>query len=287
MSRSVKFQLGCLVISLLLYGLIIGPFCAYMHTKPIEEKLGYIPNIKLIRLMSADHKELAAASLVMKVIMYFGGLLDKQKANVVTAPPDYQAMSRILFGATTLDPYNMDAYYFAQAFLVWDVGQIKVANKLLEHGMKYRNWDWYLPFFAGFNYAYFLKNYTKAAEYYRKAGELSGQELLISLSSRYLQESGQTAPAIAYLKVMINSTRNMSAKRALLVRLNAFEAVREIEIARDRFKARYNHLPSSIEELLKRGYLLVNPVDPYGGKFYLNSDGQVFTTSKFAFKVKK
>ncbi len=65
----------------------------------------------------------------------------------------------------------MDAYYFAQAVLVWDVGQVRLANELLEYGMRYRTWDYLLPFFAGFNYSYFLKDNEKAAQYYR--GQLS------------------------------------------------------------------------------------------------------------------
>lgn len=287
MNASIKHSVGCLAAGVLLYALLIVPFSGYMRSKPIEEKLGYLPNINLIRYMSADHKEFVAASLVMKVVMYFGGLLEKQQSNVMTAPPDFQTMSRILHGAVQLDPYNMDAYYFAQSFLTWDVKQFKVANELLDYGMRYRTWDWYLPFFAGFNHAYFLKDYAKAAEYYKRAGELSGHELHISLSSRYLQEAGQTEHAIGYLKAMIATSRNETAKKSFEIRLKAFEAVQEIEQARDRFFNKHRRLPVSVEELLLSGNLKVRPTDPYGGVFYLNNDGRVATTSKFAFGGKR
>jgi hypothetical protein len=108
--------------------------------------------------------------------MYFGGLIEKSE-NQFTVPPDYMAMSRLLHGSVKLDPYNMDAYYFAQSFLTWDVHQFQLANKLLDYGMSYRTWDWYLPFFAGFNSAFFLKDYATAAKYYKRAGELSGSDL--------------------------------------------------------------------------------------------------------------
>ena len=152
MIKSVSTALVCL----LLYGILILPFTTYLRDKPFVEKLGYVPSATVLKSVAADLKELVAASLVLKVLMYFGGLSEKSE-NQVAIPPDYPAMSRLLHVAVRLDPYNMDAYYFAQGFLTWDAKQYKLANDLMDYGMKYRTWDWYLPFFAGFNSAYFLK----------------------------------------------------------------------------------------------------------------------------------
>jgi tetratricopeptide (TPR) repeat protein len=268
------------------YAILIGPFSTYMREKPIEEKLGFVPSIKAIRYLSADQKESVAASLVLKVIIYFGGIVDKQQSNVISAPPDYQGMSRILHGAVYLDPYNMDAYYFAQSFLTWEAKQFKVANEMLEYGMRYRTWDWYLPFFAGFNYAYFLKDYENAAKYYQRAAELTGNELYISLTSRYLQSSGKTGLAIAYLTTMLQSSRDETARKTFKVRLEAFREVLKIEQARDEFLREYGRFPHSIDELLRRGLLYFRPVDPYGGNFYIEPNGEVATTSKFAYATK-
>lgn len=277
-----------LLLGLACYGLLILPFSTYMRNKPIEEKLGYVPSIKLLKPLSADQKELVGASLVMKVLMYFGGIAGKdQEGRILSEPPDLQGMSRILHGAVQLDPYNMDAYYFAQGFLTWDARQFQVANKLLEYGMQYRTWDWYLPFFAGFNSAYFLKDYAKAAAYYQRAGELSGSDLHRSLAGRYLQESGQTDLAIAYLSAMEKGERNPAMKKNYQLRLAAFKEVRRIELARDRFLQEKGAMPQSVEQLLQAGYLQPAPVDPYGGRFYLDPSGKVATTSKFAFAPQK
>ena len=272
-----------LLVALLAYGIILGPFTAYMKQKPIEEKLGYLPNTDVLRYVSADHKELMGAALIMKVIMYFGGIAVKQQTNVIVAPPDYVRMSGILHGAVKLDPYNMDAYYFAQSFLTWEVKQYKIANDLLDYGMKYRTWDWMLPFFAGFNSAYFLKDYKKASEYYKLAGEMSGSELHFSLAGRYMQESGETGLAIAYLGSMVKGERNQAVKKNYQIRLAAFKEVRRIEIARDSYKEARGQSPTTVEQLLQGGFLSTAPIDPYGGQFYLEPDGKVVTTSKFAF----
>ncbi len=177
----------------------------------------------------------------------------------------------------------MDGYYFGQAILVWDAGQYQLAADLLEYGMHYRTWDWQLPFFAGFDYAYFLKDKEKAAKMYMRAGELSGETLFKSLAGRYLQEAGDTQMAIDYLRALEKGARKPAVKKVLNTRILAFEGVRAIEKARDRYIADHGRPPADIDALIKSGYLPSMPIDPYGGRFYLDENHQVRTTSKFAF----
>ena len=270
------------MVCLLLYGLLIIPFTSYLRNKPFVEKLGYVPSVTALKSVVADHKELVAASLILKVLMYFGGLFETAD-NQFTVPPDYMSMSRLLHGAVKLDPYNTDAYYFAQSFLTWDVKQYKIANDLLDYGMKYRTWDWYLPFLAGFNSAFFLKDYAAAAGYYKKSAELSGSDLSRLLAGRYMQESGQTELAITYLTAMFKSEKNPALKKNYQIRLTAFRETRRIEVARDRYREMRGTIPSSLAELASSGFLAPPPRDPYGGQFYLEADGKVATTSKYAF----
>jgi tetratricopeptide (TPR) repeat protein len=177
----------------------------------------------------------------------------------------------------------MDAYYFAQSFLTWDAKQFKLANDLLDYGMKYRTWDWYLPFFAGFNSFYFMRDYSKAADYFKQAGDLSGQDLLKSLAGRYMQESGQTDLAIGYLSAMEKGENNPALKKNYQLRLTAFREARRIEVARDGYKEKRGIMPTTVEQLVSAGLLSSSPTDPYGGQFYLDVDGKVATTSKYAF----
>jgi tetratricopeptide (TPR) repeat protein len=278
MIKTASTALFCL----LLYGLLIIPFTSYLHNKPVVEKMGYVPSVAALKSIAADHKELVAASLVLKVLMYFGGISEKAESQVVV-PPDFMSMSRLLHGAVKLDPYNMDAYYFAQGFLTWDVKQYQLANNLLDFGMKYRTWDWYLPFFAGFNSAYFLKDFAAAAKYYQRAGDLSGSDMSKLLAGRYMQESGQTDLAIAYLTAMEKGENNPALKKNYHLRLTAFKEVRRIELARDHYAKAGGTLPTTVDALIRSGLLSPPPSDPYGGQFYLELDGKVTTTSKFAF----
>ena len=270
---------GCAL--LLCYGALMFPFSRYMRNKPFVEKLGHFPRAEVLKVVAADQKQLVAEALILDVLVYFGGLVEQAKGEV-QLPADFQAMSRLLHGSVRLDPYNMDSYYFAQSILVWDVKQIKVANELLEYGMEYRDWDWYLPFFAGFNNAYFLKDYPAAARYYMRAAELSGNDLFANLAGRYLNEAGQSDLAVVYLSTMVKSATNPAIRKSLSTRLKALEGVRSIERARDSFLRKNGRLPSSIQELIGSGELAALPRDPYGGVFYLEPDGKVRTTSNFA-----
>lgn len=272
----------CLLILICSYLTVIIPFVDYMRSKPVVEKLGILPSVEVLQFAAADQKQLVAASLVMKVMMYFGGLMDNGPGKY-RIPPDYQSMSRMIHGSVKLDPYNMDAYYFSQALLVWDVGAYRVATDLLVYGMKYRTWDWYLPFFAGFNSAYFLKDYQNAARYYQRAADLSGEPLFATLAGRYMHKSGKTELAIVYLTTMARSAKNKAIKESYLVRLKALQAVRVIERASDEYQLAFGRLPDNVEKLVSSGYLKKIPLDPYGGHFYFEPDGKVSSTSEFTF----
>lgn len=283
MPKSPLRKLCLLLPALLLcYMVTVFALADYLRGKPFVEKLGYIPSVATMRVLAADHKQLMSASLMLKVLTYYGALMGRAE-NQLEIPADYRAMSRTIDAALRLDPYNMDGYYFAQAILAWDVGKADLATSLLETGMQYRTWDWQLPFFAGFDSAFFLKDYEKAALYYRRAAELSGHEIFMNLAGRYLQQSGQTRMAISYLAMMERGARQESVKKSLATRRNAFIEVLRIEEARDAFRQQRKRPPSSLKELVREGFLPAIPRDPYGGAFYLGNDGSVSSTSGFAF----
>jgi tetratricopeptide (TPR) repeat protein len=253
-----------------------------MTKRPFAEKLGYVPQAEVLLFATMDQKQITSASLVMKVLFYFGGLFD-EAANRIYTPPDYAGMQSTIEAAVKLDPYNMDAYYFAQAIMVWDMKRVRAATDLLEFGMQYRTWDWQLAYFAGFNYGYFLKDYVNAAKYWKRVGDLTGNALSINLAGRYMYEAGQTDMAIAYLTAMEKGAQNEAIKKSFKLRLDAFKGVKVLESARDKYIKKYGKLPTSLDKLIQKGYITKMPVDPYGGTYYLDERGQVRSTSKFAF----
>jgi len=244
--------------------------------RPPQARLGYFPPAPVIKALTADHYQFMSQVISLQCLFYFGTLVELR-----TQAPDWWRIYRAVYTATRLDPYNMDAYYFAQAVLTWETGMIQQALQLLKFGFAHRTWDWYLPFYISFNYAFFLKDYEKAGMYLAKAAELKPEvEWYATLAARYYYEGGSTALALAYLQEMIPAARNEAIKKRLVTRAKAFEKVLQIEQAVAAFKERFQDDPEDLERLVNAGLLERIPDDPYGGNFYLDEQGRVRTTSK-------
>ena len=82
---------------------------------------------------------------------------------------------------------------------------------------------------------------------------------------------------------MLKGEKNPALKKSYQIRLTAFREARRIEVARDRYREARGTMPSTVEQLVSGGFLSPPPRDPYGGQFYLEADGKVATTSKYAF----
>lgn len=265
------------------YLLVIVPFTTYLKNRPVAVKLGYVPDAEMLKVVSAEHRFALAEFAVMKVLLYCGTLLENSGSKI-KEKPEYFNMFKTLETAVKLDPYNMDAYYFVQAAFTWEVGRIHEVNKMLQYGMRYRTWDYSLPFYVAFNDAYFLKDYKNAAIFMKKAAEISKNPLFTNLTARYFYESRQSDLGILFLNVMEQGAKDKSIKKMYDIRKEALLAVKEISDAMEHYRKRYNRVPRDLQELLSSGTIGKIPDDPYGGSFYLAEDGMVRSTSKFAFR---
>ncbi|MEM4711327.1 MAG: hypothetical protein QXL18_05255 [Candidatus Woesearchaeota archaeon] len=259
----------------------------YLSQRLKEEKIGYLPSRDILKIISLDHKILTGNWLFFKTITYYGGKIDPNiggnRRNI-----EFYNMYKFLDSASYLDPYNLDVYYFVEAIFTWDLKRIREVNVLLERGLKFRNWDYNIPYFLGFNYFYFLKDYKKASNYFKIAAELSHNDFFISLASRILYEANMTEVAINLLKNMISEIRDIKVKNELIIRLKSLESALLLENAVKEFQRRFLKNPKNLFDLIDSGILEKIPEDPYGGKFYLDKNNKVRTTSEFTFvKMKK
>lgn len=270
-----------LIVLLVVYGVLLRPFAQHMQQRPVEVKLGYLPNPQVLKITSADYNLAVAEGAVVKVLFYYGTLIDKLREKIIIRPEFYN-MYRTIDTVTQLDPFNSDAYYFLQASFTWDIGRIHEVNELLEWGLAHRTWDPWLAFYLGFNNAYFLKNYQKAAVYMQQAAEISGNSLFTKLAARYFYESRQTDLGLMFLDAMIQKAKDPAVRRTYEIRRQALLAVDAIEKALQAYSTRHQVEARSLEDLVKKGFLENIPPDPYGGQFYLDQAGRVRSTSHFA-----
>lgn len=271
-------------LALTAYLILIQPFTSHLKNRALQLKVGYIPEAKVLKFITADQRYAVADWVVLKVLFYFGSLIEKAKDhNVYASNPDYPGMFRILQTGLRIEPYNADAYYFAQAAYTWEVGRFAEVNNMLEYGMKYRSWDAQLPFFIGFNSAYFMKDYKKAAEYMKKAAEIAKEQQFATLAARYFYEAGDTEFGILFIDMMKDSAKDTNEKKLYEFRKKALLAVKSIENAVKVYRMRFGANPETIDSLVAGGVLTAVPKDPYGGKFYLDQDGKVRSSSKLSF----
>lgn len=266
------------------YLLLIIPFTNHLKNRPLQLKVGYVPEASALKFITADQRYLVADWIVLKVLFYFGSLVEKSGGeNLVASKPDYPGMFKMLQTALKLEPYNTDAYYFAQAAFTWEIGRYKEVNNMLDYGMKYRTWDSQLPFFAGFNAAYFMKDYKKAAEYMKKAAEIAQEQQFATLAARFFYEAGETEFGILFIDVMKSSAKDPNEKKLYEFRRKALLAVKSVEDAIKLYQRNFGRSPATIAELVSTGFLKSVPQDPYGGKLFLDQAGKVRSTSKLSF----
>lgn len=269
------------VLLVLGFTLLVPILSQHLKDRPVEVKLGYLPHPNVLKVLIADQAPLVADLAVLRVLFYYGTIIEKWQTNVIIRP-EFFNMYKTLQTAMQLDPYNEDTYYFAQAAFNWELGRAHEVNAFLEYGMQYRTWDHWLPFYAGFNYAYFLKEYDKAAYYMQRAAEISGNPLYGKLAARYFYESDQTALGLAFLDTMIASTRDKAVKRTYEVRKEALVAVSSLEQALEMYHEENKRFPQELYDLVLAGLIDKIPNDPYGGEFYIDETGKIRTTSEFA-----
>jgi len=269
-----------LVVVLAVYGLFYQGVWDSREQVRSNTPAGYIIPSKFSRILALGNQGLLSDFLFLKAATFIGG---RSSSGSLLNEEDWQYVIRSLDVVTDLDPYFADPYVLAEGLLAWDAGKPEAANQLLIKGMKYRTSDWRLPFFAGFNNFYFLKNYEVASGFIMTASQLSGSPAyLATLGARLAYYGGKSKTALLFLQQMLADTDDVLLIKRLQMRLQALERAVLIEDALEQFKNQEKRLPNELSELVTAGYLITLPLDPYGGKWGILKNGRVFSTSKFA-----
>jgi len=203
MKKDVIF-LSVLVLFSVLLIFTMSNFTKDVKGRPLYQKLGFIPQGKLYNALLGEFRWSSGEYFTFKATTYYGGK-SKSIMSGRLREVEYYNLYRTIQAAILLNPYHEDAYYFAEGAFAWDIGRVRETNALLKYVIKYRNWDFKIPFFLGFNYAYFLKDYEKAAVYFKKAAEMTHSSLFTNLAARYFYEGGETELGITFLKYMISN----------------------------------------------------------------------------------
>ena len=278
MRRATSVIPWCVLAFAVVLYLSVLPLAAVKRQQ--YEQLFVLPT-GVLRVMSFQFKEVAADISFLNALVFFGGTKTQPDTHKYL-PEQYEWMYNNLKNSAALDPYFLDPYYLMNAILIWDRYKLDEVNGLIAKGADTRTWDALLPFFAGFNYYYFLNDGEMSFYYLKQASKRSGgNPFYDSLASRVAYKADKTELAIMYLEEQIREAELKGLKASvsnLERRLELLKGIRQIEVAVEAYQKLFNRPPASIDELTKLGLLTTIPKEPNGGRYYLDPDGKVRST---------
>tara|TARA_Y100000031_G_C8158353_1_gene355682 strand:+ start:109 stop:1008 length:900 start_codon:yes stop_codon:yes gene_type:complete len=233
------------------------------------EDMKYLPSGQFLKGAALAYDELFADYLWIKALVYFGEHYQTDKA--------YEWLYHLLDIVVTLDPYFEYAYELGGIVLAYWIKDVNHSIKLLKKGMinvpKTHKRYWTIPFFLGFNYMYYKKDFSAAARYLEQASKYPGHpRYLPFLVARLYANDRDPEIAIKFLTEIYHSTENEKAKKDIQKRINEVIVERDIlilEQARDHYKKKTGLYPSSLEELVVEGFLKEIPREPFGGEYFI------------------
>lgn len=279
MWRQLALILLCIAL-LMVYIVSLGKMTEQLKLIPKVEDTAYVMPSSMLRLTALEFHGLASDFLFLKGLVFLGSTYERKEEPQVKEW-EWKWLYHVLDASATLDPYFLDPYYFGNANLTWGGGLIKETNALLEKGSHYRSWDSLLPFYAGFNYFYFLDDDQKASELLMEAARRHDATPFYSnLAVRLAFKERRTENAIAFQEYIVEHTEDPTLHKEYEARLDALRGVFYLEKAVTEYKRKFGKYPQRIEELIAKRFIDKLPREPYGGRYYIDSLGKVTTTSE-------
>lgn len=241
-----------------------------------EKTLGLKFDPKVIRFSFPAFAEAVADIIYIRLCVFFG---EKNFANV--KPKDWDWILNNIWTILTIDPYYFDPYYMTGTLIAWEAPKthLEEINQILKKGLNYSK-DFRIPFFLGFNYFYFLNDKEKGAYYLQMASKREGSpKYLPLLVTRLYTKFGKIDVAIAITTEQLKGETNEQYRKNLGKRLKALKILKELQLALDIYHRQFKKCPKTLEELKKWGIIKKIPEDPYKGKFYIERDCRIWTTS--------
>ncbi|RMG57205.1 MAG: hypothetical protein D6713_10135 [Deltaproteobacteria bacterium] len=175
---------------------------------------------------------------------------------------------------TELDPRFETAYQFGGIVLAFDPDFVDESIEILEKGMRNIPDRWVFPFYIGFNYFFYLRQFDRAAEYLMKASELPGAPAYLPLlATRLLAEARKPETALVFLKGMLEKTQDPTLREKIKDRIRRVQVERDLLFLEEGVKAfreRFGRYPRNLRELVEKRVIRRIPPEPFNGYYYFD-----------------
>lgn len=176
-----------------------------------------LPRAEYLRKAALGFDNLLADMLWLKAVQHIG----ERKISSEGYDWIYKALDIV----STLDPKYVEPYEVGGLILTIDGNKVDLSNKILEKGVANITDVWQLPYYLGFNYFFYLKDYQKAAEYMSRAASTPGSPPYMPLlASRLYVESKDPAYALEFLGRMYENTKDEGLRERLMQRMLALKS---------------------------------------------------------------
>jgi hypothetical protein len=259
------------VTLVLLFGAVVALQAVQASRPPLGLPVGvtghvlYVQSPTTITKAALSYRALLADVYWMRAIQHYGGTKLSKDAH-----KQYDLLYPLLDLTTSLDPKFDIAYGFGAVFLAepypTGAGRPDQAEALLKKALAAQPGKWRFAEDLGFVYYWWVHDYGKAADWFRRGSQMPGApNWLKALSAVTLAEGGNRATSRLLWTEMLNSDEADWLKAQARFRLSQLDAMDEIDALTrlvDAYRARVGAPPRNWLDLVRAGMLRGIPVDP-------------------------
>ncbi len=231
-----------------------------------EDRLLYLPNGRYLKVASLGHSALMADLVYMWSIQYYSNYEREDRFRYVEH----------VFGnvIAELDPGFTDAYSLGAMILSVEAHDLDGALRLLDMGIERNPDNWILPYIAGWE-CFHAGRFDTASGYFTRASEIPGAPDLIARNrAGAVARSGDIVAAYRLWRELYedpdidDTTREVAERqvRELHIQIDLQAIHRAVADHRDR----YGYFPGSMQDLIARGLLDGERLDPDGDRYIYN-----------------
>jgi hypothetical protein len=206
-----------------------------------------------------------------------------------------RAMTRALTTALDLDPKFEVAYRFAgyagpRQMPDGHAYNVLAMLPLLEKGVRECPGDWRIPFLLGFYQSYYLGKMADAAQNMGIAARRPKAPAYLGLLATRLAADAnelQTAERMAIAMMQESDDPDARAQwEARIVDLHMERDLHALEAAAHRYRDRTGRFPQSPQALVAAGDLPALPMEPHGGSYSIDAQGQAHSSASQRLRVR-
>lgn len=272
-----------------LYAAIAGLLVAAVGVQIVRDRgwqpyappggLMWIRSGPLAQRLALSFDSLVADVYWIRTVVYFGGQRRSERGS-----KNFDQLFPLLDLVTSLDPHFRVAYRFGSIFLAepppGGPGRIDQAIQLLQKGLESDPQRWEYAQDIGFVYYWWESDYVRAAEWFRRAGEIPGSAEWLAPLAAVTLASGGNRESSRRLWTELRNTTDMdwirTSAELRLRQLDAMDAIDELNRATQRFIERHKRPPKDWREIAIDQRWRGIPVDPLGEPYTLDPQtGQV------------